>query len=164
MPNPHPDPPANLTQDIAALSDHDALTTLAIIATRHGLPNDPDSLTTLNERIRQAATHPPPDGLNPQPAPPAHLARTALTHLAADPTRHDEVARALQLTHQPNQRFEPATLAVGALILFAFHADIDLRKDPDTGWHFHLKTSPLPESTIGQILSQLLGHIGNPNP
>jgi hypothetical protein len=48
-------------------------------------------------------------------------------------------------------------LLVGSLVLFAFHADIKLERDPDKGWSFHLKTKPLSGTAIAKALAQLLG-------
>ncbi len=46
----------------------------------------------------------------------------------------------------------------------AFHADINLERDPEKGWSFHFKTKPLKDSTVGKLLGQLLGNFLAPGP
>ena len=54
-------------------------------------------------------------------------------------------------------------LLVGPLVLMAFHADIEIAKDPGKGWKFRFNTTGLKESTIGKLLGQLLGNFLNPS-
>ena len=53
-------------------------------------------------------------------------------------------------------------LLIGALVLMAFHADIEVAKDPGKGWKFRFKTTGLKESTIGKLLGQLMGNFLTP--
>lgn len=149
--------PVALADRIATLPDSHALATLAAVAQRHGLTFDAGTIITLDQRIGQALAQPqlrPHLPATGTPLSDGDVARAALTHLAASHAR--DIEQALSVP-EPHQRFEPATLALGALVLFAFHSDIELRRDPETGWYFHFKVTPLPHTTIAQILGRLYG-------
>jgi hypothetical protein len=157
--NPHP---AELTSQIAALADGRAITALRLVLERQGQPVDPIDLRDTQDHLEQALHQP---GLRqlaePDPAAtPGALARTALNHLAAtDQASRDLVAHAITRAAPPAQR-DPVTLAVGALVLYAFRAEITLHRDPAQGWTFQLHTKPISDTTLGRLLSQLLGAFG----
>jgi hypothetical protein len=50
---------------------------------------------------------------------------------------------------------------LGALVLLAMHADVEVRKAPAKGWYFHFRIKPLPATPLGKVLhlfySQFLG-------
>ena len=95
---------------------------------------------------------------------PLSEARTTLTYLVhTDDTTHALIEHAVTIAPRP-ERFDPATLIIGALVLLAFHADINLAHDPDKGWSFHFRTKALPPDTIGTILGQLYGTYFDPKP
>jgi hypothetical protein len=71
----------------------------------------------------------------------------------------DLIQHAITRTAAPAQR-DPVTLAVGALVLYAFRAEINLHRDPAKGWSFQLRTKPISDTTLGRLLSQLLGVFG----
>jgi hypothetical protein len=52
---------------------------------------------------------------------------------------------------------ELVTLAVGALVLLALRTELRLEHNTGQGWKFQLRTRPLSDSAVGQILGQLLG-------
>jgi hypothetical protein len=153
----------SLDDEIANLSDDQAIAALALVLERHGQSIDPFTAEATEAHLREAlrqpdvATAAEPD----RNATPGALARTALHHLADQD--EDVVARALTIP-PGSTRFDPATLAVGALVLMAFHADIDLERDPQKGWSFRFRTKPLDDTTIGQLLGQLLGVFTDPKP
>jgi hypothetical protein len=152
-----------LAQQIDALPDEHAINALALALERQGHAIDPFSAQRTQAHAREALAQPEitsttaPDA----DATPAALARTALHHLAD----HDEalIARAITITPDTS-RFDPATLAIGSLVLMAFHADINLERDPQQGWKFHFRTKPISDATIGKLLGQLLGVLTNPKP
>jgi hypothetical protein len=88
--------------------------------------------------------------VTPDPdATPAVLARTTLTYLAdTDQTTRGLIGHALTIALRP-ERFDPATLVIGGLVLLAFHADITLAHDPHKGWTFHFRTKALSQATTG---------------
>jgi hypothetical protein len=154
---------SGLHEDIVSLSDDRAISALALVLQRQGQPVDPftaeDTEARLREALRQSdlGTEVSPD----ERATRGTLARTALLHLADQ----DEalVARAITITPDAS-RFDPVTLSVGALVLMAFRADINLARDPKKGWTFHFRTKPLSDSTIGKLLGQLFGVFGDGQP
>jgi hypothetical protein len=152
-----------LADQIAGLSDDDAISALGLVLERTGRPVDPFSARDTENHLREALDQPELETIaTPDPdATPGALARTALRHLAD----RDEavVARAITIT-PGTTRFDPATLAVGTLVVMAFHADINLERDPQQGWRFHFRTKPLSDTVIGKLLSQLLGVYTDPNP
>jgi hypothetical protein len=150
-----------LEHHIADLPDDQAITALALALERHGQIIDPFDAEATETRMRQALLQPDvtattePD----QNATRGALARTALQHLARD----DEAVVTHAITITPgNTRFDPGSLAIGALVLMAFRADINLERDPDKGWSFHFRTKPLNDSTIGKLLGQLLNVLTDP--
>ena len=151
---------ADLAGQIAALDDAAAIAALHLVLERQGQPVDPIDLRDNQNRLEQALNQPgirqlaPPDPA----ATPATLARTALHHLAAqDQASASLIQHAITRTALPAERLDPVTLAVGALVLYAFRTDLTLHRDPEHGWTFKLHTKPLNDSTIGRLLGQLLG-------
>jgi hypothetical protein len=154
--------PAELTGQIAALDDGRAITALRLVLERQGQPLDPIDLRDTQDHLEQALHQPGIRQLaQPDPAAtPGALARTALNHLAAtDQVSNDLVRQAITRAAPPAQR-DPITLAVGALVLYAFRAEITLKRDPAQGWTFQLHTKPLSDTALARILSQLLGTFG----
>jgi hypothetical protein len=152
-----------LESQIAGLSDEHALAALALVLERGGRPVDPFAARDDEAHLREALGQPGvATSVAPDPAATqGTLARTALLHLADQ----DEalVARAIAIP-PGGTRFDPATLAVGALVLMAFHADINLERDPQQGWKFHFRTKPLSDNVVGKLLGQLLGVFTQPGP
>jgi hypothetical protein len=50
------------------------------------------------------------------------------------------------------------TLGVGALVLMAFDADIDVRLQRIGGWTLEFRSKSVTDANIGKLLSQLLGY------
>jgi hypothetical protein len=151
---------SSLHDDIANLSDDRAISALALALQRRGQTVDPFAAPDTETNLREALHQPDVAGsvsVDPD-ATPGALARTALLHLADQDDAL--VARAISIGPHA-ERFDPITLSVGALVLMAFHADINLERDPDKGWTFHFRTKPLNDSTIGKLLGQLFGVFGN---
>ena len=153
----------SLQDQITGLPDDQAITALALVLERQGHAVDAFTAQDTERRLREALDQPDVSTtVVPDPeTTPGALARTALLHLAGqdEPT----VARAIMIT-PGTTRFDPVTLAVGALVLMAFHADINLERDPETGWKFHFRTKPLSDATIGKLLGQMLGVFTQPRP
>jgi tetratricopeptide (TPR) repeat protein len=154
--------PAELASQIAALDDGRAISALHLVLERQGQPVDPIDLRDTQDHLEQALHQPATRQLaDPDPAAtPGALARTALHHLAATgQASQDLIQQALTRAAPPGQR-DPLTFAVGALVLYAFRAEIKLHRDPDQGWTFDLHTKPISDTTLGRLLSQLLGTFG----
>jgi hypothetical protein len=152
-------PPQDLLARIDALDDRHALGVLATVAQRHGFQADSASARTIQEHVDEALHQPDLADLAPthdaSPATAGEVARLALRELACrDGTSAADIDQAIAMPGA-GERFEPITLVIGALVLFAFHADINLHKDPAKGWSFQFHTKPLKDSTIGSILAKL---------
>jgi len=146
--------------DIAALDDAHAIATLHLVIEREGILRDAAELRQEQAHLAEALPRLEASELaEPDTgATEGDLARTALEHLAQrDAVTRDLVVRAASIPASGNERFDPATLAVGALILLVFRTDFRLERDPTQGWTVKLHTTPLKDSTVGKILSQLLG-------
>ena len=159
---------------VAGLSDERAVAVLALVLDRQQLMPDPFSQEQDQQQLEAALGQPdivvelagetetimviePVAG-----ATDGDLARTALTHLAeSDPATAALVEQAMDLDPAEGSR-DFGVLVVGALVLMAFHADIEVAKDPDKGWKFRFKTTGLKESTIGKLLGQLMGNFLSP--
>ena len=59
-------------------------------------------------------------------------------------------------------RFEPATLAVGGLVLLALQTDVRVERNTAGEWQFRLHKKALRDSTLGRLLGQLLALHFNP--
>lgn len=149
-----------LAGQIASLDDARAIAVLQLVLQRQGQPVDPIEMRDTQTHLEQALRQPGILQLvEPDPAAtPGALARTALGHLAAqDQADADIIQHAITRPVVSGQRFDPISLAVGALVLYAFRTEISLHRDPKEGWTFRLHTKPISDTTLGRLLSQLLG-------
>jgi hypothetical protein len=143
------------------LSDEAALGTLTVILRRAGLAPDPFGPEPPEEQLRQAFRQPDLPPLGPSPGLPptdGQIARATL-HYVAERDKHFRTA----IEHIAAQGGIPTEIptrdaglfTLGALVLLAMHADVELRKEPRKGWYFHFKIKPLPDATIGKVLRLL---------
>jgi hypothetical protein len=153
-----------LTEQLGALADEEAVAALALVLQRQGQVVDPFAWQQDEAKLRQALAQPDLAQLA-SPAPdvrPGQVARIVLAYLAEqDQATRGLVEHAVTVPPRPD-RFDPATLAVGALVLLAFHAEIKLERDPERGWSFRFHTRPLKDSVIGRLLGQLMGVYQDP--
>lgn len=160
-----------LSDQIVRLGDAAALATLELVLRNAGLAPEPFAEEHHADQLCEALGQP---DLPPLAAPSAeaptdgNIARATLLYLA----ERDEAFRESMhpITAQAPEQGVPPTREVGtftlaALVLLAFHADIELRKQPGKGWYFHFKVKPLPESAVGKVLGMLyekfIGRGGN---
>lgn len=146
---------------VAALPDDQAVAVLQLVLERRGLTVDPFTSDEQKAHLREALAQPEvTEQIAPTAATDGDLARTALTHLLdTDATAEHEVERAIAITAEPGQTRDLLLVGVGALVLLAFRADIDIAHDPGKGWRFRFKTKGLSDSTIGKLLGELLGNL-----
>src|SRR4051794_27900620 len=122
---------ADLQERIAALPDEEAVTALAIVLEEQApgeAPLDPLAQPEQEAHLREALTQPEVANLaSPDPAASrGELARMALVHLAeSDESARPLIEQAIGLALR-DEKFDPTLLAVGALVLFVFRADINL--------------------------------------
>jgi hypothetical protein len=146
---------------IDQLSDEAALGTLALVLRREGLTPDPFAPEPPEEQLRQALRQPDLPPLGPPPGPPptdGEVARATL-HYLAERNEHFRTAIEHIAAHGGGPAEIPTRDAglftLGALVLLAMHADVELRKEPRKGWYFHFKIKPLPDATVGKVLRLL---------
>jgi hypothetical protein len=147
---------------IADLPDEQAVAVLRLVLERRGLTVDPFTAGEQQAHLQEALAQPEiTEQVAPTAASDGDLARTALTHLLdTDATVAADVERAVALTGQDTQTRDPLLLVgVGALVLLAFRADIDIAHDPGKGWRFRFRTKGLSDSTVGKLLGELLGNL-----
>ena len=65
------------------------------------------------------------------------------------------IDRAVRLADDTT-RFEPATLAVGGLVLLVLHTEVKIERNTAGEWQFRLHKKALRDSTLGRLLGQLL--------
>ncbi len=149
--------PVILADRIAALPDEQAVFVLQVVLERKGMSVNPFNHAEEEARLREALAQPEiVDTVAPQlDTTPGDLARTALAHLAEDNAMADLIRHAMTLRLTGERDF--GVLLVGSLVLFAFHSDIKLKRDPEKGWSFEFKTKPLSDTAIAKALGQLLG-------
>jgi hypothetical protein len=156
--------PVPLSDRIAALPDEQAVTALALVLQRQGLTVDQHTQQEEQAHLREALAQPEiTEQIQPaREASNGELARTALIHLAGSNESTRELIEQA-MTIAPRAERDPLLMfGVGALVLLAFRADIDLAHEPGKGWRFRFRTKGLNDSTIGKLLSQLLGNFLNP--
>lgn len=147
---------------VAALPDDQAVAMLQLVLERRGLTVDPFTVDEQQAQLQEALAQPEiTEQVTPTAATDGDLARTALTHLLdTDTTAEPDIERAIAITAEPSRTKDPLLLVgVGALVLLAFRADIDIARDPEKGWRFRFKTKGLSDSTIGELLGGLLGNL-----
>lgn len=157
--------PFLLIDRIAALPDEQAIIARALVLERQGRAIDTFTQSTQQAHLCEAISRPEiTDHIQPDPsATGGDLARTALGHLAdSEPTTVPLVEDAISLAPM-TQRDDPVktlglTLGVGALVLLAFHADIDVRLQRIGGWTLEFRSKSVTDANIGKLLSQLLGY------
>ncbi|GAA3442512.1 hypothetical protein [Planomonospora venezuelensis] len=143
---------------VMALSDGEAVSALWLVLEQQGSPLDAARLRADEARVAEAAGREDiraeigPD----EKATPGDAARAALLYLAeSDP---GTVARAAEIAATGRaERFDPALIGVGALVLIAVRTEFKLERDPEKGWAFKLHHRPMRDSTLGRLISKLIG-------
>jgi hypothetical protein len=145
---------------IDQLSGEAALTTLAVVLRREGLAPDPFTPESPEDQLRQALTQPDLPSLDAVPVDhptDGDVARATLHYLAE---RDEHFRTSIQYIVARGVPAEIPTrdvglFTLGALVLLAMHADVELRKESRKGWYFHFKIKPLPGAAIGKVLRLL---------
>ena len=151
----------SLDATISALSSQQAIRVLALTADHTAPLPDPAQLSATDRNLRDALPDsadldeyaPPAD----QDGDPGDLARATLTHLAAtQPDLVPVITQAITMADDTT-RFEPATLAVGALVVLALQTDVKLTRSAQGKWSFTVHKQAMRDSTLAQVISKLLG-------
>ncbi len=156
---------------IADLSDPQAIRILALVLDYDRPLPDPSWLADLDTRLREAATDPDPDSALADltdftsltasaPVTSGALARATLAYLLdTRPALVPVLDRALALSVDDTSRFDPATLAIGGLVLLALQTEVELTRSERGRWRFRFHKQPMRDSAFGQLLGKLLTHI-----
>ena len=144
---------------INALNDHQAIRVLALVVNHQAPLPDLIQLRELEAALSHAADNPDlQPHRRPDTPPPTEgdLARTTLTYLAAT---HSEllpvIDHAVRLA-EDTTRFEPATLALGGLVLIALQTEIKIDRNTGGQWQFRFHKKAMRDSTLGQLVGKLL--------
>ncbi|MGH3853028.1 MAG: hypothetical protein ACRDR6_05930 [Pseudonocardiaceae bacterium] len=139
-----------------ALTDLQAIRVLALVVDHHAPLPDPARLRELGTAFAHAADDPdlrPYQRPDTSPPSDGDLGRATLTHLAATrPELASVIDRAVRLA-EDSTRFEPATLAVGGLVLLALQTEIKVERSTAGEWQSRLRKKALRDSTLGQLLA-----------
>lgn len=152
-----------LYQRIHELSDPRAVSLLEMVLRQAGLSPEPLADDMVKERLRQAFTQPDLAQLQLGPLPKkvashGELARATLVYLAEEKQGFQaivEQALSLELQQEQAPLRDSGMLILGALVLLALRTDLDIRKDPDKGWYFHVKVKSLKDAPVNKVLSLL---------
>ena len=150
---------------IDALTDHQAIRVLALVVDHQAPLPDPTRLRELEAALTQAADNDPDPRsyrrLDTSPPTEGDLARATLTHLAATRPELVSVIDHAACPAEDTTRFEPATLAVGGLVLIALQTEIKIDRNTAGQWQFRLHKKAMRDSTLGQLLGKLLALYAN---
>lgn len=149
------------TDRIATLPNDQAVAVLQLVLERRGLAVDPFTADEQQAHLQEALAQPEiTEQVTPTTASDGDLARTALAHLLdSDATAAADVERAIAVTADAGPTRDLVLVGVGALVLLAFRADLDIAYDAGKGWRFRFKTKGLSDTTIGKLLGDLLGNL-----
>ncbi len=150
---------------IDVLTDLQVIRVLALVVDHHAPLPDPTRLRELDTALAHAADDPDLRlYLRPGTPPPSHgdLARATLIHLSATRPELALVIDRAVLLADDTTRFEPATLAVGGLVLLALQTEVKVERNTAGEWQFRLHKKALRDSTLGRLLGQLLALDSNP--
>jgi hypothetical protein len=138
--------------DINALSDAEAIRLLALVADHTVALPDAAHQRQLETHLREAADEPEePD--TAEPISEGDLARAALEYLAEE--RRHVVALAASVPPD-GSRFEPTTLAVGALVILALQTEVDFNRDKDGRWRLRVHKKAMREATLAKLIGKVL--------
>jgi hypothetical protein len=149
-----------INSTIEALTGKQAIRVLALTLDHSDPLPDPGQLRAMDSGLDQAITTSTELADYAETADhvgdPGDLAKATLLHLAA--IRPELVPVITQAARLPDDvtRFEPATLAVGALVILALQTEVKLTRNAQGKWTFTLHKQPMRDSTLGQVISKLI--------
>jgi hypothetical protein len=150
-------------EQIAALNDEQAIQVLELVVEDAQLPT-PDAAEwhSIQSHLGEAITASHLDLYQPNPDTTyseGDLARAALTyHAESSPDATKTVQQAIQYASSAGERFDPVTLAVGALAIAVMQTEVKLKRDTHGKWSFELHKKAMRDSTLGQVISTFVGH------
>ena len=92
------------------------------------------------------------------------LARAALLYYTeSHPGAINTIDEAVTYATGPAERFDMATLALGALVLATLQTEIKLERNTQGKWSFRLQKKAVSDSTLGKVITTFIGHFTNIN-
>ncbi len=155
----------SVQERITTLSDEKAVVVLRLVVEHDRLPVPVDDWDSAHDHLDEALTVADlapyaPDNVHSYSG--SDVARAALRYRADS---SDDAAalvdQAISYASGPGERFEPVTLALGAIVLAILQTDLKLSRDADGHWSFQLHKKALRDSTLGHVLTAFIGHFGN---
>lgn len=151
------------SEQIDRLPDRQAIAVLSLVLEKQKLLPDATRLREFDKQVSVAAAELEPEFRDSIPAAPGQvsdgeLARSTLKYLLAEtPELSAVVDRAVSLSATDDgTRFEPATLAVGALVIIALQTDVKVERNTAGKWRFAVHKKAMSDSALGGLLSKLI--------
>lgn len=153
----------DLTEQIEALSDADAIAALAfVLDVEDASAADMDQLQVAQDRLPEAFEVTPDLGeitSAEHGVTSGDLARTALVYLAGEEATSNLVSTALNRP-MTEGKHDPLTFAVGGLVLLALKTEVELKRTPAGKWSFQFHLRPMKDSALVAVMSKLWGLFG----
>jgi hypothetical protein len=154
-----------IRERIADLDGQQAVLALRLVVEHERLPVPTDDWDSAKDHLRDAITASGFDAYMPLPGAPSSdgdLARVALQYYAASGHSSAEVIdQAITYVIGPAERFDVATLALGALVLAILQTELELKRDTRGHWYFRLHKKAASDSVLGQFITTFIGHFTN---
>jgi hypothetical protein len=92
------------------------------------------------------------------------LARAALVYVVqSGDVDASVVNRAIKLSESATERFDPATIATGVLVLVVLKTEVKFERQSNGHWRFLIHKRPMSDSTLGHLLTTFIGRfLGGP--
>jgi len=149
------------SEQVDRLPDQQAIAVLALVLERQKLLPDATRLRELDAQVSAAAAE--SDIAQGVPAvtesvSDGELARSTLSYLLAEtPALSSVIDRAITLSATDDgTRFEPVTMAVGALVVLALQTDVKLERNTAGKWRLAVHKKAMSDSALGAVLTRLI--------
>jgi hypothetical protein len=156
----------SLQKRIATLTDEQAIQVLGLVVEDAQLPVPADDWDSVESHLGEAIAASHLDVYEPIPGTSyseGDLARDALRYYAESSSgAAGTIEQAIAYASGSGERFDPVTLAVGALVIAVLQTDVKLKKDARGQWSFELHKKAMRDSTLGRVISTFIGHFVNP--
>jgi len=157
--------PDSLQKRIAALDDEQASQALGLVVEDAQLPAPADDWDNLESHLGEAIAASDLDLYRPAPGTSyseGDLARAALIYYAeSSRDAASTVRQAIDYATNAGERFDPVTLAVGALAVAVMQTEVKLKRDAQGRWSFELHKKAMRDSALGRVICTFIGHFMN---
>ena len=147
----------DIEEKIRTLDDDTAVRVLTTIAKHHFGASDSEAAPTAEFTQALAKEFHLEQGV--EPVSDGDVARHALLLLAREPGM-EEIITSLADNPPPRDFMEPVTaIALTAALVVVLKTGVEIERDPDAGWRFHLKSEPLSEDLLKGFVEKLLSRL-----